>query len=327
MVVLLVLVTAGVTALSCAPLLAVLRRTGRYDVPNARSSHSAPTPRGGGLAVAAGAVVATAAATTWSAASWGAEGWVALGAVLVLAAVGFSDDLWGLRPMPRLLAQVAIGAGAGAFVGGGLTGAVVGAVVVPAAVNMVNFMDGINGLSGGHAAVWGVGALLAARAGGGDALALLGAISLGGGLGFLPWNTPRARLFLGDVGSYLFGALAGIGLVACLPAVDGSPGEGFKVVALVCAPYVLFALDTSAAIVRRLIAGEPVLRAHRSHVYQRLVNEGELPHWVVSAAMVGTSLVVTAAADLAPPVGVATALLAGSAYLATPRIRHVAVAA
>ncbi|HRY11828.1 MAG TPA: hypothetical protein P5544_17840, partial [Candidatus Nanopelagicales bacterium] len=76
-----------------------------------------------------------------------------------------------------------------------------------------------------------------------------------------------------------------------------------------------------------LAAGEPVLRAHRSHVYQRLVNEGGLPHWVVSAAIAGTSLLVTVAVALGPVTGMAAALLAGVAYLLSPRLRQATVIA
>jgi UDP-N-acetylmuramyl pentapeptide phosphotransferase/UDP-N-acetylglucosamine-1-phosphate transferase len=323
---LLALVTASVTFFACHPLLRLLHRTARYDVPNHRSSHSAPTPRGGGIAVAAGALTGALVVALRDLLDWGVSGWVAISAVVVLAAVGFADDVRGLPPLMRLVGQVVVGAVAGLVIGGGVGGAAVGAVVVPAAVNMVNFMDGINGLCASHAAVWGVGGLLAAQAGGSATLALLGAVSLGGGLGFIPWNAPRARLFLGDVGSYLFGGLAGVGVIAALPS--GQTGiSGAQVMALVCAPYLLFAVDTATALVRRLLAGEPLLEAHRSHVYQRLVNEGGLPHWVVSAMMAAASLLVTLATAWSTVAGLVTGCIVVVGYLASPRLRHVAVTA
>ena len=321
----LAIITAGVTAACCPPLIAILKRHSRYDVACERSSHSVPTPRGGGIAVVAGA----GAAVVFAAVSLDDFGdrrlWVVLVGAGLLAAVGFADDVRGFSPVLRLLAQIGVGLGCGAALGG-LLGAIMGAVVVPAAVNMVNFMDGINGLAAGHAAVWGVGAMLAVGAGGGLILAVFGAISLGGGLGFLPWNAPRARLFLGDVGSYFFGALAGIGLLSLIASPDAL-GAGATTFGLVCAPYLLFALDTSTAIVRRLRAGEHIFLAHRTHVYQRLVNEGELPHWVVSAAMVITSLVVTLAVAWDLFVGAAFAFLACVSYLASPRLFTGAVTA
>ena len=325
------LITAVVTLAACAPLIALLRHKGHHDVPNERSSHAIPTPRGGGIAVLVGAAVACSVVAMTAAPPWSSATWAALGAAAALAALGFADDVRDLSPILRLLMQVAVGVLAGAALGG-IRGALIGAVVIPTAVNMVNFMDGINGLCAGHAAVWGVGALLASRAGGGEVLLVLGAISLGGGLGFLPWNAPHARLFLGDVGSYLFGALAGVGLLAAVSTLGAdtaplSAGAVATVLGLVGAPYLLFALDTSAALARRLAAGEPVLRAHRSHVYQRLVNEGGLPHWVVSAAIAGTSLLVTVAVALGPVTGMAAALLAGVAYLLSPRLRQATVIA
>ena len=247
------LITAVVTTAACAPLIALLHHKGHHDVPNERSSHAIPTPRGGGIAVLLGAMVACGVAAMAAAPPWSSATWAALGAAAALAALGFADDVRDLSPILRLLMQVTVGVLAGAALGG-LTGALIGAVVIPTAVNMVNFMDGINGLCASHAAVWGIGALLASRAGGGEVLLVLGAISLGGGLGFLPWNAPHARLFLGDVGSYFFGALAGVGLLAAVSTLgdDAAPlsaGSVATVLGLVVAPYLLFALDTSAALV------------------------------------------------------------------------------
>ena len=323
MVASLVVVTAAATAALCPPLISLLKWWGRYDVACDRSSHENPTPRGGGLAVVAGATSALTAATLFVDPGWDATVWVTLAGAGVLAAIGLTDDVRDLAPLPRLLAQVAIGVGCGSVIAG-LPGAVAGAVVVPAAVNMVNFMDGINGLCAGNAAVWGIGALLASAAGGGPVLAVLGAISLGGGLGFLPFNVPRARVFLGDVGSYFFGGLAGLGVLACIPAM-ANPSTGATVLALTCAPLLLFAIDTSVAMGRRVLAGEPLLSAHRTHAYQRLVNEGRTPHWVVSTSMVMTSLLVTLAAARNLLLGGVVGLVAATAYLASPRLRREAV--
>ena len=115
--------------------------------------------------------------------------WAAVRAVAALALVGLADDLCRARPKATPPRPSVVGAVSGATLGG-WEGAVLGAFVIPAAVNMVNFMDGINGICAGHAVVWGVGAMAASSYAGGDVLTVLGALSLGCGLGFLPWNVP-----------------------------------------------------------------------------------------------------------------------------------------
>jgi UDP-N-acetylmuramyl pentapeptide phosphotransferase/UDP-N-acetylglucosamine-1-phosphate transferase len=316
------LLAGVVTAVSCPLVIRALVRAGRLDHPNLRSSHSQPTPRGGGLAILAGLL----AVAVWAAAtgSWSSGTWVAVGGCAALGCVGLLDDVRGLPPAPRFAAQVTVGVVVGAALGGPV-GALLGTVVVPAAVNMVNFMDGINGLCGGHAALWGAAAVFAAGVFGGassagaDSLGALGALSLGGALGFLPFNVPRARLFLGDVGSYLLGGIAGIGLlVAATKVLDGT-ASSWPLIGLVCAPYLLFAVDTSTTIARRLRAGEPVFQAHRSHVYQQLVNDGGLPHWAVSLAMVAASFAVTLSCVLGWPATVAVTGLSVTGYLLSPR--------
>ncbi|MGG5260595.1 MraY family glycosyltransferase [Phycicoccus avicenniae] len=277
------------TTVTAGLLLPVLRH--RLDVPNHRSSHTVPTPRGGGLALVVGTVV-TAVLVALTGDAWPADTWVLLGASLVLALVGLLDDVRGLPPVPRLLAQVVVGAAAG-FVVGGALGLVVGALVVPAAVNMVNFMDGINGICAAHAVVGGVGALLAGQALGSAPLSVLGALTSGAALGFLPWNAPRARMFLGDVGSYLLGGLAGLSVTAGLSA--GADAWRPEVIGCLAAPYLLFAADTATTLVRRRRRGEPLLEAHREHAYQRLVHGHGLPHWVVSFAMAAAAAVVVGA--------------------------------
>lgn len=310
-------ILCAVVTFLASPLVArVLHRAGRHDVPNHRSSHATPTPRGGGLALLAATAV-LAAVSTWQGA-WSVQTASVVAGCAALSAVGLVDDLRDLRPAHRLVAQALVGVLAG-FVLGGPVGALVGLLVVPAAVNMVNFMDGINGMCASHAAVWGLGALLAAPEVG-QPLAVLGAISLGGGLGFLPWNMPRARLFLGDVGSYLIGGLAGMGVLATgVVLLDGDqPPAVWPLVGLVCAPYLLFAVDTTSTVVRRARAGDPLFEAHRTHVYQRLVNEGGAPHWVVSLAVAALSLLVTSAFLVSAVVGVVAALTAAALYLASP---------
>ncbi len=226
---------------------------------------------------------------------------------------------WPLSPAssPRRPSGLAVGAAIG-----GWAGAVLGAVVFPAAVNMVNFMDGINGICAGHAVVWGAGALAASAYAGNDVLTVLGALSLGCGLGFLPWNVPKARLFLGDVGSYLIGGLAGAGVLVAITALLpwGDASAAWPLLGFVCGPYLLFAVDTATALAGRAARGERLFVAHRGHVYQRLAHESGLPHWVVSLLVTALSAVVTLSFLAGWVVGLLVATSASAAYLMSPRL-------
>ena len=124
------------------------------------------------------------------------------------------------------------------------------------------------------------------------ALALVGALTAGLALGFLPWNAVLPRLFLGDSGSYLFGGLATLGLLIATWSKAPLP--------LVAAPLVLYGVDASVTLMRRAIRHEPLLEAHRDHVYQQLSAPDRAPHWVVALGMVLASAVVTVAWLLSP---------------------------
>jgi UDP-N-acetylmuramyl pentapeptide phosphotransferase/UDP-N-acetylglucosamine-1-phosphate transferase len=255
--------------------------------------------------------------------SWPMDTWVLLAAAVTLGLVGLADDIRGLPAAPRLLIQVLVGGAAGAAVGG-LSGMAIGAVVVPAAVNMVNFMDGINGICASHAVVGGLGALLAGTSLGNGTLSLLGALTVGGGLGFLPWNAPTARIFLGDVGSYYLGGLAGLSVTIGLSA--GANAWRPEVIGCLAAPYLLFAADTASTLVRRHNRGEPLFEAHRGHVYQQLVHRRGLSHWVVSFGMALVALMVTLAFHTGWVSGSAAAIVAVIGYLGVaPRLAPGAV--
>lgn len=303
------LITAG-----SAPLVRrVLLRRRLLDVPNARSSHSAPVARGGGIACALG--MATAAVTAQVAG--GAVRWDVLGAGLALGLVGFADDRYRLSALPRLGAQVLVGAVLGWSLGG-VGGAMAGALLMAVVVNVVNFMDGINGITALTVAVAGLTAVYAGGRYDSPELAILGALTAGSALGFLPWNAPRATLFLGDVGSYLFGALlTGILIVG---VTEGAPAP------LLAAPLALYLLDAGVALLRRMARGEHLAVAHREHVYQRLVDDAGLPHLAIAALVAGlaaavTVLWATVPAAVAAPV---TAVLLGGYLLAPAAARRTA---
>lgn len=299
----LALLTVGTTLVTVvlAPLAyrALLARS-VLDVPNHRSSHDRPTVRGGGVACIGALVVVWVTAT-----SVGVDlPQKSLMAALVLSLIGFADDVWGLPAASRLIVQALVGMALGASLGGPET-ALLGALAVPVTVNAINFMDGINGITGLTVAAWACVILLAGSAVAGGAT-VLAALALGPALGFLPWNLPRARMFLGDSGSYLFG-----GVVAAALLESGAHGGSLL---LVIAPFALYLFDTGYTLVQRARRGAPVLAAHREHLYQRLAASERWSHAGVSALAASLALTIGGAFLLLPItlalVGVATVFLA-----------------
>lgn len=238
-----------------------LIRSNVLDHPNERSSHQSAVPRGGGVACLLGVISGIGLAAGFGITIHS----IAICSALGIAGVGFVDDLRRLPAAPRLALQIAFGAIAGASVGG-LKLALVGAVAAPVTVNVANFMDGINGITATNMAVWGVALATAAGTAGAGASAVIGAVTAGSSLGFLPWNAPRARLFLGDVGSYLFGGLILIGLL-------GAMGSNVDIT-IAMAPFLIPFTDVTVTLARRAYQRKPLTQAHREHTYQRVTRLG-----------------------------------------------------
>jgi UDP-N-acetylmuramyl pentapeptide phosphotransferase/UDP-N-acetylglucosamine-1-phosphate transferase len=234
---------------------------------------------------------------------------IALGAVL-LAAVSWLDDLRGLSPVVRLLAQAAAVA-IGLFVLPGpqepLHLAAIGLVWIWW-INLFNFMDGIDGLAGSEAAAIGAGLLLFATVGAGadPALRALAAAVTGAAIGFLVWNWSPARVFLGDVGSVPLGYVLGFLLL-------GLALRGHWTIALILPLY--FLADATITLARRLIRGERVWQAHREHFYQQAVRHG-LGHAAVVKRVVAADLVLLGCGWAAENGWSATALTASGATVA-----------
>lgn len=299
------LTSFGATYLTAPVVRSALVRRGSIDVPNYRSSHSAPVPRGGGIACLAGVALGAVATGRQS----GVSGKVAL-ATAILAALGLADDQMGhLHHNVRLIGQAVAGA----------TLAPSASAVPPVAagtigvVNVVNFMDGINGITGSTAAIWGLAALAAGCEVQDPALQTIGAVTAGAGLGFLPHNAPVAHIFLGDVGSYLFGGLMSAGIAGCWtrPAL----------MLRVAAPLLPYGADAAYTIVRRARTGAVLTKAHREHVYQRVVREHGLSHVQMSALhALAASLVALASRSRRPWVALlGTASVVGG-YLSIPAV-------
>lgn len=253
-------------------------RRALLDQPGQRRSHVVPTPRGGGAAIAlllalAGGVLA-----------WLAEGReaqalaaFALGIALV-GTVGAMDDHRPLSARARLLVHLLAAAGVVLALWGPpatLAGAAVALLAllwIAGLTNAWNFMDGVNGLAAGQGVVVGL-ALLWLLAP--SPWALLAGVLAAGCLGFLPWNLPRARIFLGDVGSGVLGfAAASLLLLAWDRGALGLPGL------LLLASGI--GVDAGLTLARRVLGRRRWWQGHREHLYQWLVRSGH-PHARVAA--------------------------------------------
>lgn len=308
------LVALLTTLVLLKPVIDLLRRRSVVDVPNARSSHAVVTPRGGGLGVMAGVVAAVLVSQPPSRL-------LLLTALAVLAAaLGLRDDLVTLPALPRLVLQALL-ASAGVLVilcenpvrsvGVAMAGGF-GFVWLVGYVNAFNFMDGINGISAITGAATGGWLWLLAH-GEGDALLAVGSAALTGAcLGFLPWNAPRAKVFLGDVGSYGLGfLLASLGLWAVVVGTD--PLQ-------TAAPFLVYVADTAVTLISRVVRGETWHEAHREHRYQQLCAAG-LSHAQAAAVVLVFTILACAVSRYTPPeVGLPliAALLCG--YAASPSL-------
>ena len=259
------------------------------DTPNERSSHTVPTPRGGGLG-AVGAFLTVAAVAGGLRSALTAPLLAALLAIAGVAAVGWMDDHRPLPVLPRLATHGAAGLVVAWLAAASHPVAATAAAVAwfvwwvfwsVSVINIVNFMDGIDGLIGSQVALFAASVALRAAPG---SFSMLFALSLAGAAaGFLLWNWAPARIFLGDVGSGALGlavVVAGLLLI-----VQGRGG-----VLLAYLPLLPLFLDASVTIARRAWRGERLTAPHRSHLYQRLANGG-WGHARVSAAYLAAASV------------------------------------
>lgn len=302
---------------------------GLLDIPNERSSHTVPTPRGGGLAIV---VVVLASVGSLGLAGYlpGATTAALMGGALV-AAVGWLDDRHGVRAAVRLgahaiaaiwalcwlkgLPVLTVGQGT---VGLGPFGTVLAAVAIVWAINLTNFMDGIDGLAAAEAGTVAlIGAALLAPAN--PPLAGAAAVTGGAVLGFLPWNWQRARIFLGDAGS----GFLGYSLATLALASERTGGLPLLVWLIL---FAVFAVDGSATVLRRAARGERWYAAHRSHAYQRAVQAGwSHARVTLTVLLLNVCLGLLAFAAAARPQRIGVALLGalaicGAAYVGAERL-------
>lgn len=293
---LIALMSASAFVLSAALTYALRRyalRVNLVDVPNARSSHDLPTPRGGGLSI----VVVVLAAAVVGPLLVGQAALVpafALFGLLVIAAVGYRDDHADVPALWRFMVHVAAAALILYSLGGmpalpwwggtielGIVGAALAAVGFVWLINLYNFMDGIDGI----AAVEALTVLL-----GGMAVLLLQGQTIPIELpavaaavaGFLVWNWPPARIFMGDAASGFLGALLGVVALATSDQPGINPWCWLILLAV-------FIADATITLLRRAARGERWYEAHRSHAYQRLSRRIGC-HWPVTVGVAVVNL-------------------------------------
>lgn len=273
----------ALTVLATRRVLVYLRQRQIMDLPNERSSHTLPTPRGGGLATTPVMVLALLALPDFRL--------LAVGAVLLLA-ISWVDDRKGLPPLPRFAAQIlAVAVFLMLLPGESLV--FQGALPAWADhllaglgwlwfVNLYNFMDGIDGITGIETISLGVGIAVI----GGTALAAPALAIAAVAAAFLLFNWHPAKLFLGDSGSVPFGYVLG-GLLVLLAA------GGHLAAALILPAYYL--ADATITILHRALAGEKIWQPHRRHFYQRAVQGGKRHDQVALVIAAGNVMLVACA--------------------------------
>lgn len=290
------------------------RAFGAIDVPNERSSHRVPTPRGGGLAIVIVVLIGTLVLTaTTQVSAWASAALIMTG--LMVAAVGYADDKFQLRASPRLAVHVMAAIVLVAI----LTieadvhwfAAILYILGITWSVNLFNFMDGIDGIAGSQAVfVTGAAAILASLAGGSSIVGLL-ALTCGACLGFLVWNWSPARIFMGDVGSGFLGFW-----VAALSLVLHT--EGALSIWTCIVLNGLFVADATTTLVRRMMLGKRWYEAHRSHAYQHLATRWgshgrvTLLVWIVNLLLIlPLAMVTVQVAHMAPVIAMGAIVLLG----------------
>jgi UDP-N-acetylmuramyl pentapeptide phosphotransferase/UDP-N-acetylglucosamine-1-phosphate transferase len=302
---LIAIVAAGVSARLCVLLRPLLVRYALAR-PNARSSHSQPTPQGGGVAVLTGAFLALGLALLFVPLPAAARHdlLLVMAAAAALAAVGAWDDIRPLSPALRLALQ-ALCVGAVLFWAAPELRLFRDALPLPVErglalvagiwfVNLANFMDGIDWITVAGIVPLAGALTLAGIIGPLDpATGFLAAALLGGLVGFAPFNKPTARLFLGDVGSLPIGLVTAYLLYRLA-------GTGALAAALILPLY--HVADSTITLFRRLLRGEKVWQAHRSHFYQQATMNGfGVSEIVAQIALLNLGLIALAGLSIAFP--------------------------
>lgn len=277
------------------------------DRPNERSSHSVPTPRGGGLAIVATAAAGLAVCASLNIIEVRHAVTLASG-MIVLGIVGWLDDTRSLRAEFRLAVHLAVACWTLYRFGGltairtgdhslhlGAAGYLLGALGLVWSINLFNFMDGIDGLAGSQATIIFASGSVLFLSGGNLSLAAVSALLTGASAGFLAWNWPPAKIFMGDVGSGAIGYMVA-GLAIASENEHSVPLLVFLILGA------LFVADATVTVIRRTTRGGRIIQAHRDHAYQRLSRAwGNHRSVTACAALVTLTLAMMGAAATSEP--------------------------
>lgn len=263
----LVVIALLVSALTCAFWIRFAAARSIADAPGQRRMHRQVTPRGGGVGIAL-VLLATIAWLLPIAPSSRVALAGALAGLAVAALAGLLDDFRRIGTVGKFLLQiVAALCVAARWLQPGWPAILIGiaaAFTVLVLINFWNFMDGANGMAAVQAML--VAAFLALSAGQ-PATRLLALALMASTAGFLPFNLPKARLFMGDVGSHVIGASLAALLLWELQEQDIGVFQAFILISA-------FAMDAGLTLVRRIIRGRRFWQAHREHLYQMAIRKG-----------------------------------------------------
>ena len=298
------LVIIAVSLLTTRASISYAHRQQMLDLPGQRRSHQMPTPRGGGIGIVLAVILGLWVVMTFGAMAHGYTTSLSLiVSIALVALVGWIDDHRGLSASIRIVVHALavallawpvlgqlpdlVGTSAWPWV---VTGMLIGGGAAIWSINLHNFMDGIDGLLASQALFVFIALALLSLDAGRLAEAQMIGMFAAATLGFLPFNFPRARVFMGDVGSGVLGLLIAVAvgwMIAALPS-------GLEYGLIACSAFVV---DSTATLLSRMLSGRRWYSAHREHLYQWLVRSG-FNHVRVTLLYVGWNLLVVTPALL-----------------------------
>lgn len=245
------------------------------DIPNDRSSHSLPTPRGGGIAI----LIATLVGALYLGSALGQLwplGWLAVSA-LILGGISYWDDLCHIRPKWRFITQLIVVVVMICVLGGinhvhMINNVYSGNFLINAIaliamiwlINLYNFMDGINGIAAGMAIAVCASILVLLKLSMSPIdLFILPAMLLASSIGFIVWNFPIAKIFMGDIGSCFIGFLFGVMILQ----IGHWNGIFYYLIPILLSPFIV---DSSVTLIHRALRKQVLHQAHREHAYQHM---------------------------------------------------------
>lgn len=300
---------SGAVALALTPLARALAiRVGALDHPGPRRIHATPTPRFGGLGIAGAVLLVAWAARVLPGPARELDPRPLLGltcAALPILALGMFDDRFGVGPWAKLAVQACaaltltlFGFGVPLLTNPFGAAIVTGAWSVPLTVlwvllltNAINLIDGLDGLAAGLVAIACSALWVTARGHGDFYVMFIAALVLGACGGFLWWNRPPARVFMGDTGSQFLGLT-----LSALSLLENRKGTAALTLLLPLVALGLPIADGTLAFVRRLVRGQHVFRGDAGHIHHRLLDAGLSPRstllvlWALSAVFGGAAI-------------------------------------